>query len=161
MAIFNLDRPATTLKRMWSVLRRLPGGKGLFSRLFGWMIPYSGTIRPEILDLGPGLVRVRMCDRKGIRNHLKSAHAMALANLAEASTGLALMAGLGDKHRAILTGFSMRYLKKGRGDLTGVCRYLVPPNFVEGEVNVEGTIENEAGEVVAEATATWRVGLNR
>ena len=35
----------------------------LFSRVFGWFVPYSGSIHPAIMELGPGHALVRLADR--------------------------------------------------------------------------------------------------
>lgn len=160
MGLFS--NPAATISRMWSLLSPLPGGKRIFSTLLGWVVPYSGSISPQVLELegGSGQVssaRVQMKDRRGVRNHLNCAHAMALANLAEMATGLAVIRALDKNQRAILVGFSVDYLKKGRGNLTGVCRFQLPSNFTEGTVTVEGHIENDEGETVTRALATWKV----
>lgn len=155
---FTLQNPIATLRRLWRILRRFPMGKWILSRLFGFFVPYTGSIQPEIVELEPGQVMLRMRDRRAVRNHLNCVHAMAMGNLAEATTGLALSILLTDRQRAILTGFSMDYLKKGRGSLLALCRYQLPPDFVQGDLVVEGEIRNEAGETVAIARANWRVG---
>lgn len=154
---FELKNPIATLRQLWSFLRRVPLGRQILSLLFGFFVPYTGSIRPEIVELEPGLVKIRMRDRRAVRNHLRSVHAMALGNLAEAATGLAVSLLLADDRRAILTGFRMDYLKKGRGPLTAICRFQLPPGFREGELVVEGEIHNQAGETVAVARADWRV----
>ena len=157
----NLKNPLGTLRRVWNVLGRLPLGGTVLSHIFSFFVPYTGTIVPKIEELRPGSVRVRMGDRRRVRNHLSCVHAMAMANLAEAATGLAVGIALADHQRAILTGFRIRYLKKARGSLVGVCRFVLPPDFVEGELEVEGSVEDSSGQVVASAEALWRVGLNR
>lgn len=156
-----MTNPIATLRRLYSILRRVPLGRPMINLLIGHFVPYSGTIRPEVLELEPGLVKIRMRDRRAVRNHLNSVHAMALSNLAELATGLGILLLLGNDRRAILTGFSIDYLKKGRGPLTAVCRPLLPEGFTEGDVMVEGAIENEDGVVVAVAHANWRVGSIR
>ena len=135
-----------------------PGGKVLFSRLFGAMVPYTGSIKPEILELRAGYCRLRMRDRKAVRNHLNSVHAIALINLAEAASGLAMNYGLPDSARGIVTKLEIEYLKKARGTLTATCECGVPDVTEDREIQVVSDIANEAGEVVARAIATWRVG---
>ena len=147
-----------TLRRTWETLSPLPGGKGLFSRLFGKLVPYTGTIRPEVLELRPGYARLRMRDRKGLRNHLNSVHAIALMNLAEATSGLAMNFGLPDSARAIVTKLEIEYLKKARGVLTATCDCGVPDAGVDREIVIQADITDAAGEVVARAFATWKVG---
>lgn len=146
------------LRLHWQRLARLPGGKHLFSRVLGRFVPYSGSLGAQVDVLEPGRCVVVLRDRRRVRNHLKSVHAMALANLAELVTGLALMNSLPDKTRGILAGFSIDYLKKARGRLRAECRCEIPTSSEEREYLLTGAILNEDDEVVAEAKARWLVG---
>ena len=78
----DLDLPGNPLRELWDRMSPFPGGKTVFSRLVGRMAPYTGTIRAKVTRLGPGTAEVVMPDRPGVRNHLRSVHAIALANLA-------------------------------------------------------------------------------
>src|SRR5688572_16003105 len=115
---------STSILDRWSIrtsydkLKDLPMGLAIFSRLIGWMAPYTGTITPRVEKLDSGYARISMDDHRGIRNHLSSVHAVALMNLGEVSTGLALHYDLPEGSRAILTKLSMEYLKKARGKLS-------------------------------------------
>jgi len=146
------------IRPLWDRLAPLPGGKRLFSTLLGRMAPYTGTIRPSILELRPGYARVEMRDRRRVRNHLRSVHAIALMNLAEVSSGLALTYALPDDARAILTGLSIEYLKKARGTLTAEARLEPPDTNEKREYEFESVIRDVDGDVVARATARWLVG---
>jgi acyl-coenzyme A thioesterase PaaI-like protein len=95
-----------------------------------------------------------------VRNHLRSVHAIALANLAEEASGLAMMFGLPDNARGILTGFSIQYLKKARGPLVAECRIDIPDSSVQAEHEIEVAIRDEAGDVVARARPRWLIGPN-
>jgi acyl-coenzyme A thioesterase PaaI-like protein len=148
----------TTLRSWWSRFRGLPGGPWLFSRLFGFAIPYSGTVRPRIRVLGPGRAVISMGDRRGVRNHLASIHAIALTNLAEMTTGLALGFGLPDGMRTILVRVECEFLRKARGTITAACDAPVFEDVAEREVLVESVLTNEAGEVVARGRAVWLAG---
>lgn len=145
----------------WQRLAKIPGGAYLFSRLIGRWVPYTGTIRPEVLELRSGFARVRMRDRRIIRNHLSSVHAAALMNFAEATTGIAFMAGMPVGARAILTRFEIDYLKKARGTLFSECQAPVPASDESREFEVECSLKDEAGATVCKARARWKVGPAR
>jgi uncharacterized protein (TIGR00369 family) len=149
------------LKRPWDQLRRLPAGKAVFSRLLGVMAPYTGTIHPQIEELRHGHARVSMRDRRGVRNHLKSVHAVALVNLAELTGNMALLYGLPDEARAIVTSFSIDYLKKGRGRLVAECTVDVPSGEERQDLAADVIITDAEGDVVAKAVVKWRVGPSK
>ena len=146
------------LRRYWRVTSRLPGGKWLFSRALGRYVPYSGSIGADIRELEPGYCQATLHDRRRVRNHLLSIHAMALANLGELVTGLALMNSLPDNTRGILTGFSIDYVKKARGRLLAECRCATPADNAEHTVAVDGEITYSTADVVATVQARWLIG---
>jgi len=152
----NLD-PATLLA-WWRRLARRPGGRWLFSFLLGRGARYTGSIAPRVLELAPGRVVVRIRDRAAVRNHLGSVHAVALANLAEASSGLALLCGLPADARAILTGLSIEYTKKARGTLRSECDFPPVTTAEPREIEIESVIRDAAGDVVARGRARWKIG---
>jgi acyl-coenzyme A thioesterase PaaI-like protein len=150
--------PGARLLRLWRTLSPLPTGKWLFSRLLGFTVPYTGSVRPHVEELRPGYARVSMRDRRGVRNHLHSIHAIALANLAEVTSGLAMIVGLPDDSRSIVTGFSIEYLKKARGPLSAECSVHPVDAATEREHSIQSVVRDSAGDVVARATARWLVG---
>jgi acyl-coenzyme A thioesterase PaaI-like protein len=154
--------PGERLRTTWDKLSPLPMGKQLFAFAFGRMVPYTGSMGARVEELRPGYARMVLRDRRGVRNHLNSVHAIALANLGEATSGLAMNVGLPPGVRAIVTSLGMEYFKKARGTLTAECHAQVPADLVPGQdqdQEVVADIKNEAGEVVARFTARWRVGL--
>ncbi len=151
--------PASVL-RYWHKLSPLPGGKWLFSFLLGRGVRYTGSIRPRVQMLEPGHAVVSMADRAAVRNHLRSVHAVALANLAEVSSGLALLAGLPPNARAILTALSVEYLKKARGTLTSECRIDPITDATARELTLESILRDADGNVVARGHARWKIGPN-
>lgn len=146
------------VRSAWDKLSRLPFGKRVFSKMVGRMAPYSGTIGAVVDHLEEGYARVHLADRKAVRNHLNSVHAIALANLGELATGLAMMSGLPSDARGILTGIEMTYVKKARGTLVAECRVDVPKTSERQEYVVRGEIKNASGEIVAICDAKWLIG---
>jgi acyl-coenzyme A thioesterase PaaI-like protein len=151
----SLDAPGSIIALWWRRLSRVPFGRTLFSLLIGRIVPYTGSIGARIEDLGPGYSRWTLRDRRKVRNHLRSVHAVALMNLAEVTSGTAMLTALPPGTRGIVTGLSITYLKKARGRLTAECRCDVPR--VEGETryDVLSQVRDESGDVVATATANW------
>jgi acyl-coenzyme A thioesterase PaaI-like protein len=82
---------------------------------------------------------------------------MALANLAEMTSGLAVLAALAPGVQGIVTGFSISYQKKARGRLIAECRVSGLEVTGEREQEAAVTVTDGAGDVVARATARWRL----
>jgi len=144
--------------RLWRRLAPLPGGRWLFSRFLGRSIPYTGALRAVVSDLQPGYARVVLADRRGVRNHLRSVHAVALANLGELASGLALTLALPEGVRGIVTRIEVTYHKKARGRLAAESRWEPPAPDVRGECPVTAHICDARGDEVATFTARWTLG---
>jgi acyl-coenzyme A thioesterase PaaI-like protein len=153
--------PEGAIRGQWQQWSGRPGGKAVFSWMLGRLVPYSGTIGARVEELRDGYARVTLRDRRIVRNHLRSIHAVALMNLAELSTGLALNYGMRPDARSILKGLSIDYTKKARGTLTAEATAPVLPDNAERELVVRTDIRDEAGDVVASAEARWLVGPRR
>jgi uncharacterized protein (TIGR00369 family) len=152
------DGPTNAIRESWDKLRGIPGGSRIFSRLVGLMAPYTGTVDAHVVDLRLGHAEVLLRDRRAVRNHLGSVHAVALANLAELTGNVALAYSLPDDGRFIVTQMTVDYLKKARGTLRGICESPVPETSERREYEVPVEIADEAGDVVARATLRSLVG---
>jgi len=150
--------PGQMLRDAWRRLAPLPGGKWLFSRFLGWRAPYTGTMGARVIELEPGHARVELADRRRVRNHLDSIHAAALLNLAELASGLAVVVSLPATVRGIVTGLSITYHKKARGRLVAECRCAIPDVRADMDYEAAATISDAGGDVVARASARWRLG---
>ena len=147
-----------TLAHLWHRLHPLPGGTWLFSRILGWMVPYTGTIGAHVRELGSGRARVTLRDRRRVRNHLNSIHAVALVNLGEVTSGLAMLMILPSGVQSIVTGLTIEYEKKARGTLTATSTVTLPPAITEEiTVDVTAEIHNAEDEIVARIRVTWRL----
>lgn len=142
----------------WNLLARFPGGKAVFSRLVGRAAPYTGTIGARVLALREGWAQVELADRRAVRNHLSSIHAVALVNLAELCGNVALAYSLPDDARFIVSGLSIEYLKKARGTLTATAECPVPTSSERRELEVPVTIRDADGDEVAHAVLRSLVG---
>jgi uncharacterized protein (TIGR00369 family) len=151
----SLEAPGASVARWWKRLAPLPMGKRLFSLVIGRTAPYTGTIGARVEDLRPGYARWTMRDRKAVRNHLNSIHAVALVNLAEVTSGTAMLMSLPAGTRGIVTSLSITYVKKARGMLTAECRCDLPEVTGDTSFDVQSEIKDQTGDVVANATVTW------
>lgn len=159
MTQINPDRGNGPVMTWWQRCQAIPGGAGLFSRLLGWFVPYSGSIGARVEELRPGHARVSLRDRRRVRNHLDSIHAIALVNLGEIATGLALLSATGDDMRAILVGIRAEYLKKARGRLEARAVFTLPEQLGDNTpCEVEACLTDASGEIVSRVRATWMVG---
>jgi len=129
----------------------------VFSLILGRKVPYTGTIRARVEELTPGHARVRMADRHKLRNHLRSIHAIALANLGELATGLAMMAALPADARGIPLEIKIEFLKKARGEITAEAHCAVPDASARHEHPVEALLVDEEGDKVARFSARWMI----
>jgi acyl-coenzyme A thioesterase PaaI-like protein len=146
----------------WNRLRPIPGGVWLFNQLLRIFNPYSGSIRAYVNELQPGYVQTELRDQRRIRNHLNSIHALALANLGELTSGLALLSCLPANVRGIPIKISTDYFKKARGKLLAECHTSISEDLstlketMDYEVSAE--IVDEDGDVVSRTVVNWRLG---
>jgi len=151
----------STLHRAWGLLSPLPGGKQLFNRLIGLINPYTGSIGAEILELAPGHARARLRERRAVQNHVGSIHAIALINLAEVTSGLALMCGLPDDARGLPIHLAIDYHRKARGVVTAECDCEPPATNAPQEIELSCAMTDAGGTLVATAAARWKVSPKR
>ena len=151
----NTDR----LLQAWGRLGGNPLGRWLFDRLIGLAVPYSGSVRARVRELTPGKARVELRDRRGVRNHLRSIHAIAQANVLELTSGLSMMAALSPEVRGIVAKLEVSYHKKARGllEVTSECS---PPASLEENTEFLATAEarDASGDVVSSISVTWILG---
>ena len=145
--------------KWWSRLSTLPAGAGLFSLALGLIAPYSATIGARVEEVRPGYARVSVKDRRKLRNHLHSIHAIALVNLGELATGLAVLSTISTDMRGILVDIHADYLKKARGKLTATAEFELPEPLLDNtSCEVEAQLKDQSGETVTRVRATWLIG---
>ena len=153
------NAPGERVLGLWRRCEHLPFGRALFGLLFGAMVPYSGSIGATVLTLEPGHAKLALRDRRAVRNHLGSIHAIALANLGELASGLAMTTALPAGIRGIVLRIECEYGKKARGSLVAEARVTVPEVTADTDHEVRAEITDASGAVVATARVHWRLGL--
>lgn len=159
MTQINSSPDTGMILKWWSRLAPLPAGRWLFSFALGRLAPYSGTIRARVEEIRPGYARASMRDRRRLRNHLRSIHAIALINLGELVTGLAVLSTISGSMRGIVLDIQAEYLKKARGKLTATAEFELPQALLDDTAcEVEARLRDRSGDTVARVRATWLIG---
>jgi acyl-coenzyme A thioesterase PaaI-like protein len=151
--------PGARLLALWARCEGLPFGRELFALALRFQVPYSASIGPRVLTLAPGHAKVALPDRAGVRNHLGSIHAVALTNLGELTSGLAMTAALPASVRGIVRSITTEYTKKARGTLVAESRVALPAVTGDTDFEVVAEIRDAGGETVARVHVLWRLGL--
>lgn len=147
----------STIYKIWQYLCKYPFGPYIFSFLIRFINPYTGALRAQVQELKPGYARIRLRDRRSIRNHLDSIHAIALINLGEFTSGLALLASMDDSLRGIPIKISVEYFKKARGTLIAESYSMLPDVVDETEFTLTTDIKDQQNTRVAMVQATWKI----
>jgi acyl-coenzyme A thioesterase PaaI-like protein len=150
--------PEQRLMTMWNRYGGSRLGRKIFSYILGRTAPYSGSIKAEVLSLTSGSVKVVLNDRRSLRNHLNSVHAIALANLGELASGLAMISAIPSNIRAIVVNLEIEYLKKARGRLIAEGSAEPPENITESVNSIAlAKIKDADGDTVASVKVHWRL----
>lgn len=157
-SISEASLPEQRIMRLWRKFGHHAFGRRLFHFLFNRAVPYSATIGSQIVKLEPGHALLELRDRRKVRNHLNSIHAIALANLGELASGLAMIAALPPHTRAIVVRLEINYLKKARGTLLAEGRASPPERILESISSIaEATIRDNEHDEVATVRVEWRL----
>lgn len=143
--------------KMWRSLGGTAPGRWLFSRLVCFKAPYFGSIRPTFQVLQPGHSEVTFPNRRAVRNHLGSVHAIAMCNAAELVGGTCLDISLHAGFRWIPVGMTVQYLKIARTDLRAVCRIDEFHWNTPQDVIMPVSVFDTAGDEVFRADITMRI----
>ena len=106
---------------LWNKTSALPAGKRVFSLLFAQKAPYFATVRPRFTEIRPNRAELVIRKRRGVHNHLKTVHAIALCNGLEAAMGALAEATVPADKRWIPKGMEVSYTAKATSDITCVA----------------------------------------
>lgn len=137
------------------LFRRLggsPAGRWLYSKLICRRAPYFASIAPRVEALEPGCCVVRIRDRRSVRNHIGTVHAIALCNMAELAGGLATDATIPGSMRWIPKGMTVRYLAKARGVMTATAKVAaIADASLAQDLHARVDVRDDGGALVFDA----------
>jgi len=117
-------------------LSAYPLGKWLFSYLIRFFNPYTGSLGATV-------------------------HPIALCNLGEFTSGMAVLASLDGDVRGIVRHISAEYFKKARGKLRAVCKCEIPKIIKDQEFSVHTDIFDSHDILVSRVDLMWQLGLRK
>ena len=148
----------TDIYKYWKILGSSGLGRWIFNHLIPFVNPYTGALKANIVKLEQGFAKLELDDRRAIRNHLNSIHAIALTNLGEFTSGLALISLFSDNMRGIPVEIKIIFFKKARGKLTAECTTQLPVFDEEVEHTVLAVIKDSENDEVANVLVVWKLG---
>ncbi len=111
---------------LWKKTSSIPVvGTRLFSFAFAQKAPYFGTIHPRFTEIRPNYAELVIPKRRGVHNHLKTVHAIALCNGLEAAMGALAEVTIPADKRWIPKGMDISYTAKATSDI--VCSAETDP----------------------------------
>ncbi|MEE2786348.1 MAG: DUF4442 domain-containing protein [Myxococcota bacterium] len=154
---WSFEPDQQSILKLWKAAQVIPAGRILFSRLIGRLAPYTGTIRDDVVHLQAGHARCEMREHKRIHNHLNSVHAVALVNLMEKTTGLAMLTATPPGMRGIVTHLEIDYVRKARGVLMATSHAPSVVAQTSQTYFVPAEIKDASGEIVCTGLAHWLI----
>lgn len=138
---------------LWKKTSALPLGDRIFSFAFSQKAPYFATIRPRFTVVEPNRAELVIRKRRGVHNHIKTVHAIALCNGLEAAMGALAESTVPRDKRWIPKGMEVAYTAKADSDITCIAE-TDPEQWTSGDpdlpVRVRGVRAD--GTVVVEGT---------
>jgi len=143
--------------RFYRMLAPFPLGKRIFSEGFKFAAPYFRTIPAVVDSVRPGEVRAHMDDRRKVRNHLGTVHAIALCNLAELAMGTVAEVTVPVSHRWIPKSMQTEYLAKAKGRMHALATLELPDPLLDKQEIVVPihVMDREGKEVFVARIQIW------
>ena len=96
-------------------------GKRVFSFVFSHKAPYFATIRPRFTVIEPHHAELVIRKRRGVHNHIKTVHVIAICNGLEAAMGALAEATVPADKRWIPQGMEVTYPARADSDITCIA----------------------------------------
>ena len=147
--------------RLYHKCLKLPFGKWIFSQLVSRKAPYFATIKPRFVELRPGYAEVTLRKCRKVENHIRTVHAIAMANLCEIAAGLMTEVSIPNDMRWIPIGMTIKYQQKARTNLRGIAKIDMPDWQDSQDLDVPvSVLDNDNNEVV-HAVITMKVSKKK
>jgi len=108
--------------RAWQKRSTSRIGRWLFTRALCRRSPYSATIRPRFVELGPGVCKVAMRKCRRVQNHPGAVHTLAIGNLCELAAEMVTEVTIPPTMQWTPRGMTIEYLRKAESDVTATAR---------------------------------------
>lgn len=144
---------------LYNKLVKLPFGKYLFSKIICWTAPYFSTIKPIFIDLKPGYCEIMIRKRRAVENHIRTVHAIAIANMCELAAGLMTDVSIPQNMRWIPISMQINYLHKAKTDVRAIAKIALPDLQNSQDVLVPVSVLDTNNEEVTSAVITMRVSM--
>ena len=136
---------------LWTKTSALPLGDRVFSFAFSQKAPYFATIRPRFTVIEPNRAELVIRKRRGVHNHIRTVHAIALCNGLEAAMGALAESTIPSGKRWIPKGMEVAYTAKADSDITCIAE-TDPEQWASGDPDVPVRVRGvrQDGTVVVE-----------
>ena len=114
--------------------------------LFAKTVHFTGTAGIKIEELTDGHAVISVKNKKNVRNHIGSVHAVASILIAESATGYVVGMNIPDSSVPVIKSIKAEYVKRASGDMRAVS------SLTEGQILDMQT--QEKGETVVPVTVT-------
>lgn len=147
---------------IYNKLTKFPGGKWLFGKIICFKAPYFATIKPCFVELKPGYCEISFNKRRGVENHIKSVHAIAMANLCELAAGMLTEVSIPDNMRWIPINMNISYQHKAKTNVRGIATANFPNSWADNQdLDVIVSVQDTANTEVVKAIITMRISLRQ
>ena len=152
------NRLQRTIKRFDKVPAAFRGR--LISMAFSRAVPYINTSGCVFEKITPEEVIVSVVNRRKVQNHIKGVHAVAMALLAETSTGFVVGMNLPDDKLPLIKSMTVEYKRRSQGSMRAVAHLTEEQKQMireqdKGEVLVPVKITDESGEEPIQCQMLW------
>ncbi len=148
---------AINVLNLYQRISGFPGGRWLFTRIVCFRAPYFGSIRPQFVELRPGIARVSMKKRRSVQNHIGGVHALAMGNLCELAAGMMTEVTMPRNMRWIPRGMTIQYLRQARSDVSAEARLELREYNQKEDVVVDVGVMDREGTRVVRAEITMYI----